>query len=384
MVLLGDVAVNRLLSGSLSIAYRHIAKPILFRQSPDNVHRKMLAVGSLVQKNVLFRNLTRFALAYDNKPYLSQKLHGIKFNNPIGLSAGFDKNFELPPLIRSIGFGFMEGGSLTLEPCRGNPKPWFYRLPKTKSIVVHAGLANQGVRENVRRIKNYPKSILSGFPLNISVAKTNSPGACSEASAIGDYIGSLRVLQRSGVGDMVTLNISCPNTYGGEPFIKPGKLGRLLAQVDSLKLQQPVFIKMPIDLPWPEFRGLLEIITKHNIAGVIIGNLVKDRSKVDLKDPLPPEVQGGLSGKPTWNLSNNLIRRTYHEYGERLTIIGVGGVFSAKDAYIKIRLGASLVELITGMIYQGPQIIGQINHDLVRLLERDGLTNIAQAIGRDA
>lgn len=327
--------------------------------------------------------MAKSVFAYKNKTFLSQKLHGIRFDNPVGLSAGFDKNFELPPLIKSIGFGFMEGGSITLASCPGNPKPWFYRLPKTKSIVVHAGLPSQGVSAIVRRIKKYSQGTFDGFPLNISVAKTNSREACSEDKAITDYIGSLRVLQKSGLGDMITLNISCPNTFGGEPFTKPGKLGRLLTRVDDLHLRQPIFIKMPIDMPWPEFRNLLKVIIKHKVAGVTIGNLAKDRNKLELKDVLPREVQGGLSGKPTWDLSNNLIRRTYCEYGDRLTIIGVGGIFSAQDAYTKIRLGASLVELITGMIYQGPQLIGQINHDLSKLVERDGFVNITEAIGID-
>lgn len=368
-------------SGSI---YRHLVKPLLFKRQPDDVHTRMLRFGSHAQRYAAVRGLTSSMWAYKNSMLLSQKLHGVTFENPIGLSAGFDKNFRLPLLMKSVGFGFMEGGSLTLEPCAGNPRPWFYRLPRTKSIVVHVGLANEGAQDVIRRIKQYPKKDLRGFPLNISVAKTNSPKACSENDAIADYIGSLWLIKRTGVGNMITLNISCPNTYGGEPFTTSGKLERLLNQVDRLALAQPVFIKMPIDLPWHEFSELLEVAARHKVAGVTIGNLAKDRSKVALKDPLPPDFAGGLSGKPTWDLSNDLIRRTYIEYGQRFTIIGVGGVFSAEDAYTKIRLGASLVELITGMIFEGPQLIGQINQGLVKLLERDGYQRISEAVGVDA
>jgi dihydroorotate dehydrogenase (fumarate) len=281
-----------------------------------------------------------------------------------------------------IGFGFMEGGSVTLEPCKGNPKPWFHRLPATKSLVVHAGLANDGVEAITARLQHYYKlHQLIDFPLNISVAKTNSPHTCSDSEAIADYIGSLRHIRRSAVGNMVTLNISCPNTYGGEPFTTPDRLEQLLAAVDHLHLQQPVFIKMPSHLSWKQFNELLRVIARHHVDGVTIGNLMKDRSRVALKDPLPDHIKGGLSGKPTQKATNALIRKTRQIYGKRFVIIGVGGIFTAEDAYEKIQLGADLVELITGMIFEGPQRIGQINAGLVQLLHQDGYRHISEAVG---
>ena len=321
---------------------------------------------------------------YKNKAMLGQTIAGVNFQNPVGLSAGFDKNFQVLPIMKAIGFGFMEGGSLTYEKCLGNPTPWFARLPKTKSLVVHVGLANQGVKTIMLRLRQYAPSTFTNFPLNISVAKTNSMKAASETAAILDYVGSLRVIKKSGIGSMVTLNISCPNTYGGEPFTTPEKLDPLLQHVDSVKLQQPVFVKMPSDLEWSKFEALLAVIVRHRVTGVTICNLAKDRSALTLKDPLPDHILGGLSGKATWELSNRLIHQTYLKYGDRLVIIGVGGVFSAEDAYTKIKLGASLVELITGMIFVGPQLIGQINKGLVGLLQTDGYSNIGQAIGADA
>jgi dihydroorotate dehydrogenase (fumarate) len=329
------------------------------------------------------RDLLSKVWAYQN-PALTQTVVGLEFRNPVGLSAGFDKNFELPPLLKSVGFGFMEGGSLTFRRCSGNPRPWFYRLPKTQSIVVYAGLANQGVETIVKRLKHYPAGVFKNFPLNISVAKTNSPEACTDNSAVADYIGSLKIIEAAGVGKMLTLNISCPNVYGGEPFTTPDRLERLLKQVDRLKIKKPVFIKMPSNLSWSDFDKLLAVADKHQVAGVTISNLAKDRGQAKLMDPLPESVKGNLSGRPVWELSNNLIRRTYKKYGQRFVIIGVGGIFSAEDAYTKIKLGASLVELITGMIFEGPQLIGQINQGLVELLKQDGLTNISQAIGIDA
>ena len=365
------------------IVYKYLAKPLLFRRKPDDVHVKLLKAGTRMQRYAIIRKLLHASWAYNNEAALSQDMHGLHFKNPVGLSAGFDKNFELAPLLKSIGFGFMEGGSVTFHPCDGNPRPWFYRLPKTKSLVVYAGLANEGVKKIVKRIKGYPAHTFDDFVMNISVAKTNSKQAASEAEAINDYLGSIEHIQRENMGDILTLNISCPNTYGGEPFTTPQRLEKLLSAVDKHGLTQPVFIKMPSNLEWDDFRKLLLIIVQHTVAGVTISNLQKDRSKANLKDELPDSVKGNLSGKPTWEASNMLIRKTYEEFGNKLTIIGVGGIFSAEDAYTKIKLGASLVELITGMIFEGPQLIGQINSGLTKLLQQDGYQNISEVIGTD-
>ncbi|HUD07631.1 MAG TPA: quinone-dependent dihydroorotate dehydrogenase [Candidatus Saccharimonadales bacterium] len=376
--------MNKLVYAVTDKTYRRLAKPLLFKYKPDPVHQHTLSLGSKLQRIEAIRHLLHGAWAYDNPAVLRQKIHGVIFRNPVGLSAGFDKNFEIPLLLSSIGFGFMEGGSLTFQPCSGNPRPWFHRLPNTQSIVVYAGLANEGVENIVQRLKQYPADTFRNFPLNISVARTNIPEVTSDKEAITDYVGSLKVIQAAAVGNLITLNISCPNTYGGEPFTTPGRLDNLLTQVDKLKITKPLFVKMPCDLPWGEFDKLLAVVAKHKITGVTISNLSKDRGQTKLMDPLPVSIKGNLSGKPTWELSNNLISKTYHKYHRRFTIIGVGGIFSAEDAYTKIKLGASLVELITGMIYEGPQLIGKINHDLVELLHRDGFSHVSQAIGVDS
>lgn len=375
--------MQTLISNLTASTYKKVLKPLLFKQQPDAVHNHLLKAGGRIQHLPLALDALHKMWAYQNDSRLEQTMLGIRFRNPVGLSAGFDKNFELVPALKAVGFGFMEGGSLTLDACGGNPRPWFYRLPKTQSIVVYAGLANQGVHNIVARIQQYPASTFKDFPLNISVAKTNSEKAASESQAIADYVGSLKHIKKSNVGDMVTLNISCPNTYGGEPFTTLERLEHLLAEVDTVGLVQPLFIKMPANLAWPEFAGLLQVAASHKVAGVTISNLTKDRGQAKLMDSLPKSIKGGLSGKPTWDLSNNLIRATYQQYGKRFVIIGVGGIFSAEDAYTKIKLGATLVELITGLIFEGPQLIGQINSGLATLLEEDNFQTIDQAIGID-
>lgn len=376
--------MNTVISKIVGFMYRHVSKPILFAMKPDAVHLRMLHAAAFLQRFRTVRKLVAWGVAYQDPILLGQDVRGVWFSNPVGLSAGFDKNFELPPMMRAVGFGFMEGGSITYRPCAGNPRPWFHRLPRSKSLVVHAGLANQGVHIITKRIQAFAPETREGFPLNISVAQTNSKSVDSEAKAIADITEGLRAVQKAGVGQLVTINISCPNTYHGEPFTSPRMLERLLREVDALAIEVPVFLKMPNHLPWPDFDKMLRVIVKHRISGVTISNLAKREAGVVLADPLPDTVRGGLSGKPTWERSNDLIRRTYKKYGTQLTIIGVGGIFCAQDAYTKIRLGASLVELITGMIFEGPQLIGQINRGLAELCRRDGYDNIAQAIGVDA
>lgn len=371
----------RLVSSVTGVLYRSVLKPVLFRQHPDNVHARLLRLAAIINTVPFLGACIRTFWAYRNEPKLAQDICGIHFSNPVGLSAGFDKNLEIIPAIKSVGFGFMTGGSVTYQACSGNPRPWFYRLPRSKSLVVHVGLANKGAQRIEKRIATYPLTTFRDFPLIVSVAKTNSQQTCNDTEAIADYVGTLKVMQANRHIAAFEINISCPNTYGGEPFTTPGRLEKLLAAIDALKITQPVWIKMPINLSWEETDALLRVITKHTVAAVTIGNLNKDRSTAQLLDALPESIEGNLSGLPTQKLSDDLIAKTYQKYGSQLVIIGVGGIFSAEDAYRKICLGASLVGLITGMIFTGPQCIGEINREIARLLEKDGFHNISQAIG---
>lgn len=363
--------------------YVFIAKPILFRFPPDDVHENMTRLSSLISRTTsLLSIMKRIFGSRDAK--IRQDLHCLSFKSPVGLAAGFDKNGEIIPVIASLGFGFGEVGSVSYKKCKGNPKPWFYRLPKTKSAVINAGLCNDGSEKILARLRKYNPKSLSGFPVVLSVVKANDPCVVSEKQGIDDYISTLKLAKNEKTVQILEINISCPNAYGGEPFTTPAKLERLLNAVDKLDIKQPVFIKMPIDLEWRKFKELLDVIIKHNVAGVTVANLSKDRTRIDFLDELPDGIKGSFSGKPTWQDSNELIKKTYQQYGKKLTVIGVGGIFDAEDAYTKIRLGASLVQLVTGMLFNGPQIAAEINEGLVKLLERDGFNNIQDAVGVDA
>jgi dihydroorotate dehydrogenase len=239
---------------------------------------------------------------------------------------------------------------------------------------------NDGVKSIAERVKH---SIDKKSVIGISVAKTNSKDTATLEGGISDYINCLKYLEENNVGDYYTINISCPNTFGGEPFTTPERLEKLLDRIGEIDISKPVFIKMPINLPLDDFDSLLKICIKYKVTGVIIGNLTKVRDPELIADEIPSNIKGGISGKPTEELSNKLIAYTYKHYRDKLVIIGVGGIFSAQDAYKKIKCGASVVQLITGMIYQGPQLISQINSGIVKLLEIEGYPTLKEAIGKD-
>lgn len=371
----------RIVSSITAWGYAHVAKPIMFRHKPDAVHHGLVQTAKRVQKLPGIRVLPGL-WSYQHE-MLHTEIAGISFRNPVGLSAGFDKAVEMPPLMKRVGFGWMTAGSVTFGEYEGNEKPWFHRLPNSKSLVVNAGLPSEGTPIVAERVRAYPRHLFASFPLNVSVAKTNSPMSVGDAAGIKDYCESLAVFDELSQVAMLEINISCPNTFGGEPFTTAMRLEKLLSAVDELNLSRVVFIKMPINLPLDEFDALLKVIVHHRITGVTIGNLMKDRTKANLQDALPDSVKGNLSGGPNREITTELVRRTYARYGDKLIIVGVGGIMSAEDAYEKIRAGASLVALITGLIFEGPQLVGDINRGLVRLLRRDGFSSVVDAVGVD-
>lgn len=374
--------IRRFLWNVVQFLYKYIAKPLLFRAQPDAVHESTINFARIFGRVGVLRWIVATVFKRRPNKKLIQTYHGVTFSNPVGLAAGFDKNGEVMPTINALGFGFGTVGSVTAKKCAGNPRPWFYRLPNTHAAVVNAGLGNDGSKAVINRLQK--TKFINNFPIILSVAKTNSKQITGLASSIDDYIDTIKRAQNIEAVQIIEINISCPNSYGGEQFMTPKNLDKLLAAVEKVGLSKPIFLKMPLDLTWSRFKQLLDVAVNHNISGVTIANLLKDRTKIDLRDELPDTVHGNISGRPTWELSNDLIRQTYLEYGKKLTIIGVGGIFSAEDAYMKIRLGASLVEIFTGMLFTGPQLAAQINDQLTNLLKRDGFDNISQAIGVDS
>ncbi|GAA6123041.1 quinone-dependent dihydroorotate dehydrogenase [Bifidobacterium psychraerophilum] len=367
-------AVNKASTDLFSFVYKHAVKPVVFNQAPDAAHDQMITFCRTAGKIPPLMWMLRQMIDYTD-PALESEVMGLRFNNPFGLSAGLDKNCDLSTVLDAAGFGFETVGSTTSRPCTGNERPWFHRLPEYDSMMVHVGLANDGSEAVIPRVeKAYTNSTSMG--LSISIARTNDELCGDIDEGIEDYRISLE--RAAGRSSMVEINISCPNTHVGEPFNEsPENLDRLFSSLDTVKRTQPLLVKMPLNKSWEEFRDLLEVLAKHNVQGVSIANLQKDRSGL----AVPMQWQGGLSGGPCYAASNALIADTYREFGERFAIAGIGGVFTPEQAYEKIRCGSSLVMFVSSLMFRGPQQISVLKRGLVKLLHRDGFDNVSQAVG---
>ncbi|MFA6023082.1 MAG: quinone-dependent dihydroorotate dehydrogenase [Candidatus Pacearchaeota archaeon] len=353
--------------------YINTLRPIFFLVDAEVIHDQFTFLGKVLGSNFITKFFTRIFFSYSN-PRLTQKILGIEFKNPVGLAAGFDKGANLVNILPDVGFGFEEIGSITGEPCEGNPKPRLWRLKESKSLAVYYGLKNEGCEKAYEKLKNM-KFII---PIWTSIAKTNSPETADTNKGIEDYIKAYKTL--SGIGSISVLNISCPNAFGGQPFHDKEKLEKLLKEISKIKSSKPLLLKLSPDLNKKQLDDIIILSKKYNVKGFICSNLTKENKPVE-KDV---SYKGGLSGKLVENLSNEQISYIYNKTKGKFIIIGTGGIFSAEDAYKKIKLGASLVQLITGMIYQGPQLISEINQGLVELLEKDRYNNISEAIGKES
>lgn len=356
--------------------YRYILKPIFFLFDPELVHDRVTFLGEFLGRFSLSRFLLSKIFVYKNS-MLEQQILGINFPNPVGLAAGFDKDAKLARIIPHVGFGFEEVGSVTGKPCKGNEGKRLWRMKKSKALVVYYGLKNEGAKKVAERLSKFKLET----PLGVSIAKTNNKETVSEEDGIKDYVRSYLEFRNRKIGDYFTVNISCPNTFGGEPFTDPQKLDRLL-----LKLREagkgdptPFFLKLPAELPKSQIDQIIEVARRYKIGGLICTNLAKSRDNKNIKDEVPSV--GGMSGKVVGEMSDDLISYIYQKTGKEFVIVGCGGIFNAEDAYRKIKNGASLLQLITGLIFEGPQLIGEINEGLVYLLKKDGYKNISEAVG---
>ncbi len=337
--------------------YTYFLKPILFKFDPEVIHDFFVSCGEFLGTNPVTRFLVGLVYGYHGRD-TSKTVDGITYRTPFLLAAGFDYNGRLSQIMYNIGFGGEEVGSVTARACEGNAKPRLTRLLESKSILVNKGLRNEGVDQIIKRLKS--KGSSSKFVVGVSIAHTNDAQFVSIKAGIEDYVYSFKRLNEEGVGDYYTINISCPNTFGAESFAHPDTLERLLSALSAIPCSKPVYVKMPINLSWNDFDALLKVIVTHKLKGIIIGNLNKDYSLLDVRGEAPIEYKGGLSGKPCAHLSTNLIRKTREVYGKALTIIGVGGVMSIETAQEKFDAGADLVQLISGMIFEGPGLVKKL------------------------
>lgn len=352
------------------LTYQNLIKPVLFAIHPDHLHERSLAMGELLAQTRLVPAL--FNTIYNtHTPRLQQKIAGIVFPRPIGLAAGYDYQAALTQITHSIGFGWQTVGSITYGAYGGNQPPMYGRLVHTKSLWVNKGFKNAGAAAIAAKMQSQHFPI----PVGVSIGATNKIYTHLKDS-IAEYERAFVVFKPLANLSYFELNISCPNLHSTVSYNDPAALDSLLQMVDNLALAKPVLIKMPIDITDQEMESLLRVIVKHDITGVIIGNLTKKRhhNQVWMSEASRLPAHGGLSGKATQASSDRLIAVAHRYAGDRLIIVGCGGIFNAADAYRKLRLGASLLQMITGLMFQGPQVVAQINRDLLQLMDRDGFS----------
>jgi len=362
-----------------------LLRPLLFRLGAEPAHRVGVAAARLAQTATPF--LVDAMFAYEHEA-LAQTLWGLAFRNPVGLAAGFDKNARLVPFWARLGFGFAEVGSVSARKSKGNPRPRAFRLPEDHALINRMGLNNDGAEKVARRLVRVTRKNL--LPLGINLAKTHDPAIMGDA-ALDDFRQSFRLL--APLAGYVALNISCPNTTEGKTFEDPNALDDLLTTVFAertalnlsvpvlLKLSPPVSDRFVLDSLVDE---VLSVARGHGVHGLIATNTAADRDDLTTdRQTLDAIGQGGLSGAPLERRATRLVRYLYEKTAGALPIIGVGGIASAEAAYAKIRAGASLVQLYTGLVYEGPGVVRQIKKGLVQRLQQDGFTNIREAVGQD-
>lgn len=340
--------------------YKHLLRPLLFLTAPDRAHD--LAMGlcrRLEGRDWLLKPIQRHFTV--DHPVLQREVFGLNFPNPVGLAAGFDKNATALGMIQALGFGHVEIGSVTARAGPGNPKPRNFRLVADESIINRMGLGNDGAEVVAARITRCKPAI----PVGINIAKSNDPTITGQA-ALEDYRTSLKAVR--GVADFITLNISCPNTGDGRTFEEPGSLDQLLGFLDIATdhARPPVLVKFSVDLAPGQLAELVEICRRHRIDGYVAVNTSMSRDGLKESPARLEQIgYGGLSGRAIAARSTEFIARLHEITAGGQPIIGVGGIFTAADAIEKLEAGASLVQVYTGLIFEGPGVVRAINRGLV-------------------
>ncbi|MFY7811035.1 MAG: quinone-dependent dihydroorotate dehydrogenase [Flavobacterium sp.] len=334
-----------------------IFKKIIFLFNPEKAHHLTFGMMKILFKIPFFDKIIQSIYKYEN-PILEQEIFGIKFKNPVGLAAGLDKNAEYFKELDSFGFGFIEIGTLTPKPQEGNPQPRLFRLLEDQALINRMGFNNKGVFTAQKLLKNKPKNLIIGGNIGKNKDTPND-------DAISDYLICFNALYE--VVDYFVVNVSSPNTPNLRALQEKEPLKNLLftLQENNKKqiIEKPILLKIAPDLSQDQLLDIIEIVQETKIAGVIATNTTLDRS--NLKSNLKSET-GGLSGKPLAQNSTKIIRFLHENSKGSFPIIGVGGITNKKEAIDKINAGASLIQIYSGFIFQGPQLIKDIKKELVK------------------
>lgn len=358
--------------------YRSLLRPILFSLPAETAHE--LALQSLA----LAPNFATKSLAnrYQRSPFGKLRRFGLTFNNPVGLAAGFDKDGIALQTLSSLGFGFIEAGTVTYHAQAGNPKPRLFRLPLDRALINRAGFNNQGAEAFVRRVsRSRPNCVLG-----VSIGKSKDVPL---EDATADYLKTFDLVHEP--ADYIAVNVSSPNTPRLRELQHARHLDQLLSALQERNQElaerhgqelKPLLLKLSPDLNDDELAQALEVVQRRTIAGLIATNTTIERSNLRTDaTKVASYGEGGLSGAPLRLRARTMVAKIYKLTGGSIPVVGVGGIFTSEDAWEMIAAGASLVQVYTGFIYQGPSMVAKINDGLRRIISREGFVSLDEAVG---
>ena len=337
-----------------------LIRPLAFAFDAETAHRMTIRALKLVPPR----------RPPDFSPSLKTRVAGIDFPTPIGLAAGFDKDAEVPEQILSLGFGFVEVGTLTPRPQEGNPRPRLFRLKEDRAVINRMGFNNGGQPAAYGRLQ-LDARLPGVIGVNVGANKDS-------ADRVADYVSGVRAM--ASVANYLTINISSPNTPGLRGLQDEGALEELLAAVHQVGTNKPIFLKVAPDLGDGDPERIVRAAIDHGVDAIIVSNTTVSRPTLASRHA---GEQGGLSGAPLKALALDTLRRFRRASAGEIVLIGAGGIASAEDAWERIRAGASLVQLYSAMVYEGPGIARRMAHGLAALLKREGYANIAEAVGSE-
>jgi dihydroorotate dehydrogenase len=351
----------------------------LLKIDPEIAHG-MTMWGLELAQDLGLTSVTQKLLNYEDKS-LEMELFGLRFKNPLGLSAGFDKNARLVRIMPALGFGFIEIGTVTGRAQFGNPKPRMFRLPKDYALINRLGFNSEGADAVSKRLKKLDKTTT---PLGINIGKTE---VANIENAERDYLYSFERLFP--FGDYFVVNVSCPNTPQLQSLQDREPLEKLLKalneknrrlSIEGNVRRKPIMVKICPDRSPSQIDDVIEVVRNEKIDGIIATNTTSNQKGLKTKNIA--KEWGGLSGRPLTRISTEIIKYIYRRTEGLVPIIGVGGIFNADDAYEKIKAGASLVQIYTGMVYEGPSMMRSVKRKLLKYLERDKCESLRDAVGK--
>ena len=356
--------------------HKKILRPLLFQQDSERAHNFVVTQLARASKNKFTCDL--IGKLYGS-PELPTEVFGLKFPNPVGLAAGMDKHASAVPGWSALGFGFCELGGVTWHAQPGNPKPRMFRAIADEGVINRMGFNNSGAEAVAQKLTEWKNSgRWPSHPVGINLGKSKITPL---ESAAEDYANSFRALRE--LADFFVVNVSSPNTPNLRQLQDKAALDEIFAALQAINsTRKPILVKVAPDLTFEALDEILELVVPRNIAGIVATNTTIARPPTsDAKLQKIYAETGGLSGRPLRARSTEVVRHLYQQTNGKLPIIGVGGIFDADDAWEKITAGASLVQVYTGMVYEGPGIARKINTGLRERLEIAGLKHLSQAVG---